>query len=204
MYEIYGELNKEAYLELVRSLLKRSDSIMFDLPNMGRVLVNERNAKLMENYPIGYVVEEDQDLHLAYINRTARYLDLIRDDIIQSYTDTGYLDQISSISMEIFHVAVSEDTYDLFAQTDDFSGWRYPAFPEDPCFLSGGKCIFQCIAHERLCLLYIEDEEMIRFLGREKLDVVERADLQIPSLGRMIRSLLWWSGKGHGHGEVAG
>lgn len=182
MYEIYGSLDREKYLELVQLLIARSDSFLISLPNMGKTMVNERNAKQMEDYPIGYCSEEDQDLHLAYIKWTTGYIDLIKEDIIQRYTDTGYLDHTTSIAMEIVHVATSERTINFFSQTDDFSRWTYPAFPENPCFLADGKCIFQCIAHERICFLYIEDKEIKRFLKRRKINYVKYANQQVPSI----------------------
>ncbi|MBQ8184401.1 MAG: hypothetical protein IJ036_01300, partial [Lachnospiraceae bacterium] len=123
MYRILDSLNGKVYQELVSLLIKRSDSFLFHLPNMGKTVVNHRNAPFMTGYPIGYSKEKDQDLHLAYMKWVKRYIDLIRDDIIQSHTDTGYLDQISSIEMEVYHVAISERTSGFFGQTDDFSKW---------------------------------------------------------------------------------
>jgi hypothetical protein len=182
MYNVFGVLSPNAYIELVQLLLKKSDSFLISLPNMGKSLVNERNVHLLNGYPLGYSVEEDQDLHLAYIKWTKQYLDLIRNDIIRSYTDTGYLDHTTNIAMDIFHVAISERTIDFFSQTDDFSRWMYPAFPENPCFLSNGKCIFQCIAHERLCILYIEDKEIKHFLRRNRIKYIKCPSQQILSL----------------------
>lgn len=182
MYEIYGPLNREVYLDLVRLLIKRSNSFLISLPNMGKTMVNERNAKLMQNYPIGYSIEENQDLHFAYVKWTDRYINLIKDNIIQRYTDTGYLDQTTSVAMEIIHVSIGENTIDFFSQTDDFSKWTYPAFPENPCFLSNGKCIFQCIAHENLCIIYIDDKEIKSFLKKRKISYAKYSNQQVPNI----------------------
>lgn len=152
-------------------LIERSDSYLFHLPNMGKILINERNAEYFPQYPLGYTQEEDQDSHAVYIKRMKWHIDLIKEDIIESHIDTGYLNQTSNSELEIYHVAISERTLGFFSGTRDFFKWLYPILPEDPCFLSKGKCIFQCIAHENLCYLYIDDREIVKFLKRNHVEI---------------------------------
>lgn len=184
MYQIISSINGNTYQELVQLLIEQSDSFLFYLPNMGKTLVNERNADLMSQYSIGYSHEEDQDLHAAYIKRMQWYIDLIRDDIIKSYADTGYLNQVSNLEIEVHHVAISEKTKDFFAQTNDFSKWKYPALPENPCFMLNGKCVFQCIAHENLCFLYINDGRIKKLLKKNKVEFLKIPDDDIPTLNK--------------------
>lgn len=99
MLKIIGSINGNAYQELVHLLIKQSDSFVFNLPNMGKILINERNIEFMPEYTIGYSQEEDQDLHNAYMKRMAYYLDIIKNDVISVRKDTGYLDQVSNIEI---------------------------------------------------------------------------------------------------------
>lgn len=181
MYEIYGSLCGKAYNEMISLLVHRCDSFIFHLPNMGKFMINERNAKFLQDYPVGYSKEEDQDSFREYVVRVGRFLNVITTDIVQTYTDTGYLDQVSSIAMQIYHVSISPRTKIFFEQTDSFSKWKYPSMPENPCFLSKGKCVFQCIAHENLCFIYSDDKEFEQLLKRNKVEFVKSCDLLVPS-----------------------
>lgn len=100
-YQLKKPIKKKKYNKLVDFLIENSDSFLFNLPNMGKTVVNERNADVMDE-PIGYVDEEDQDEYMAYVESTKPCIDIIRDDIIESYFDTGCLDQITSIEHQIF------------------------------------------------------------------------------------------------------
>ena len=100
-YQLKKPIKKKKYNKLVDFLIENSDSFLFNLPNMGKTVVNERNADVMDE-PIGYVDEEDQDEYRAYVESTKPCIDIIRDDIIESYFDTGCLDQITSIEHQIF------------------------------------------------------------------------------------------------------
>lgn len=182
MYDITSSINGNTYDEIVRILIRRSDSFLFNLPNMGKILINKRNAESMKEYEIGYTEEFDQDLHYAYMKRVGYYLDMIREDIITLHTDTGYLDQFSNREIEVYHVAVSEKTEDFFNQTNDFSKWMYPALPENPCFLENNKCIFQCIAHENLCFLYVEDVRIKTILKKDHVEFFESPEYDAPIL----------------------
>ena len=68
---IWDDICGSAYFELVDYLLKQSTSILFHLPNMGKTLVNERNAALMaesiHHYEIGYSEEINQECHIEYV-----------------------------------------------------------------------------------------------------------------------------------------
>ena len=180
MYEILGSLSGKAYNEMISLLVHRCDSFIFHLPNMGKLMINERNAKFLSSYPVGYSKEENQNEHREYVDRVDKFLDVIKNDIVRDYTDTGYLDQVSSIEMRIYHVSISSRTKHFFELTDNFSNWRYPSLPENPCFLSKGKCIFQCIAHENLCFIYSDDKEFELLLKRNRIEFVQSGDLQTP------------------------
>ena len=171
MYQIVitSPLCGKVYQDLITILIQRSDSFLFHLPNMGKVLINERNAEFMPEYPLGYTEEEDQELHKLYIKRMEQYLDIIQNDIIESHIDTGYLDQVSNIEIKVFNVSISNKTISFFRKTDDFSKWKYPDMPENPCFLLKGECLFQCIAHENICFLNFYDPKIIKLFKANKI-----------------------------------
>lgn len=172
MYQIFEPIRKSTYEKLIELLITKSDSFIFHLPNYGKIYVNERNKELMSEYPIGYSEEESQEEYETYVREMDKYIDIVREDIIERYTDTGYLDQAFGYEIEIYHMAISDKTMKLLKQTDDLSKWLYPELPENPCFLRDGKCVFECIAHEYLYFIYVEDEEIEDFLRKNKIEYV--------------------------------
>lgn len=170
MYTITSPIFGDSYQKIVKLLIEQSDSFIFHLPNNGKVLINERNVDSMPDFPIGYTESEDQDLHAAYIKTMQDYLDLIREDIISVKKDVGYLDQITNREMEVYHVRISENTLSFFSTTVDFFRWRYPALPENPCFIKEGKCIFHCIAHENICFLNVDDKRIVKILKKNHIE----------------------------------
>lgn len=172
MYQItiVGNVRGEAYNQLIDHLIRQSDSFLFHLPNMGKLLVNERNIEFLHEYSLGYTEENDQDEHQEYVKNMQPFLDIIRNDVIEYHKDTGYLDQVSSIEMEVFHVSISEKTPSFFSKADNILNWKYPNFPEDPCFLSNGKCIFQCIVHEGMCYLNYYDPVILNLLEKNNIE----------------------------------
>ena len=111
---INGFISKKAYNELLMFLIKKSDTYMFHLPNMGKILVNQRNHKDFPEYPLGYTEIYDQKDHFNYIDKVKKHLKIIQSDIISSHIDTGYLEQTFNIEIEVFNVNVSEKTFDFF------------------------------------------------------------------------------------------
>ncbi|MBR5190902.1 MAG: hypothetical protein IKW34_02590, partial [Clostridia bacterium] len=95
MIQIFDSLKDETYQKFIQLLLEQSDSFIFNVPNMGKTLVNERNAEFMPEHKLGYTEEFEQDLHYEYIKKIEPYIDFIKDDTISVCTDTGYLDQVS-------------------------------------------------------------------------------------------------------------
>lgn len=150
----WNPMENDAYREICELLLNNSDSYMFCLINMGKVLINERNAPYCKEHEIGYVEEFKQDDHKKYLETVKPYIDIIRDDIIDRHFDTGYLDQLVNREMEVFRVAVSKKTKLFLDQANGFSKWQYPLMPENLCFFSGDRCICKSIAHENLCFFY--------------------------------------------------
>ncbi len=172
MYQITttSDISGTAYSELIAYLTRQCDSFSFHLPNMGKMLVNERNAQYFPEYPIGYTEETDQEKHRAYIERVQPLVHSISNDITKQWKDTGYLDQISSVEMEVFHSSVSLRTPSFFATAESILSWKYPDLPEDPCFFSEGVCIFQCIAHEGMCYFTSKDVWILEFLKKHNID----------------------------------
>ena len=67
-------------------------------------------------------------------------------------------------------------------QFNGFSDWVYPDAPEDPCFLSNGKCVFQCIAHEGLQYLYSNNKVILDFFKKNKVAFTSVPCRSIPKL----------------------
>ena len=174
MFEIttFGNISGEAYNELIKLLVIKSDSFMFHLPNMGKTLINARNAILFPEYPIGYTEETAEEQHIEYLNRMQPFLDVISDDIVEHHKDTGYLDQTYNIEIDVYTVKISEKSKTFFSICDNILSWKYPDFPENLCFISNGVCIFHCIAHEKLCFIYCRDSEILSLLEKNKIDFV--------------------------------
>ena len=167
---IFGNISGMVYEKLIDRLIQQSDSFLFHLPNMGKLLVNERNIDLFPEYQLGYTEETDHDDHAEYVRNMQPFLNIIRSDIIEHHNDTGYLDQISSIEMDVFNVMVSKKTKTFFANSDNILSWKYPTLPEDPCFISNGVCIFHCIAHEGMCYLNYKDPFILALLKENNID----------------------------------
>lgn len=172
MYQItiVNDIRGNAYNELIEYLIRKCDSFLFHLPNMGKLLINERNAEFFPEYSVGYTEEKDQEKHRRYIKKVEPLLDIISNDITERWKDTGYLDQTSNIEMEIFQILISEQTCMFFANTESILSWKYPDLPEDPCFMCDEVCIFQCIAHEGLCFFYSTDPWIFDFLKKYNID----------------------------------
>lgn len=167
---IVGNISGMAYEKLIDRLIQQSDSFLFHLPNMGKLLVNERNIDLFPEYSLGYIEETDHDDYAEYVRNMQPFLNTIRSDIIEHHNDTGYLDQISSIEMDVFNVMVSKKTKAFFSNSDNILSWKYPKLPEDPCFISNGVCIFQCIVHEGMCYLNYKDPFILGLLKENNID----------------------------------
>lgn len=170
-YSISTPLRGELYEKTIDCLIQECDSYIFNLPNMEKVWVNERNRKHMKGFPLGYTEIVDPNEHEKYLAITKKYTDIIQPDIIKRKRDTGYLNQCSSNEIEIFHVRVSHRTKKLFMQFNSFSDWIYPDAPEDPCFLSQGKCVFQCISHEGLQYLFSKNRVLLDLFKKNKAEV---------------------------------
>lgn len=169
MVKILDDIQGDCYSELIAMLLEQSDEVLFHLPNMDKIVINERNVRSMPGFPIGYVEEREQTNFQNYYKRVTPYIELISNDIVSRYFDTGYLDQYSNHEIEVFHVKTSENTAKFFASANDLAQWRYPFLPEDPCFLQNGKCIFKCISHEKIYSYYGADKRIIKFLRKHRL-----------------------------------
>lgn len=167
---INDSISNKAYNDLLLFLIKKSDTYMFHLPNMGKILVNRRNHNDFPEYPLGYTEIDNQNEHFNYIEKVKINLKKIQSDIISSHIDTGYLDQTFNIEIEVFNVKVSEKTLDFFSSTDSFSNWKYPDLPENPCFFIDEKCVFECIAHEKMCVINPFDSEIFDILKKHKID----------------------------------
>ncbi len=85
-----------AYSELIAYLTRQCDTFYFHLPNMGKMLVNERNAPYFPEYPIGYNEVTDEKEHLAYVEHVQPLVHSISNDITKQWKDTGYHNQISN------------------------------------------------------------------------------------------------------------
>ena len=169
MVNILDDVQKDCYHTLIKLLLEQSDEILFHLPNMDKIIVNERNVDLMPGYPIGYVEELEQTNFQNYYKRVKPYIELISNDITSRYFDTGYLDQRSNREIEVFRVKTSADTIKFFASANDLAQWRYPFLPADPCFLQDEKCIFKCISHEKIYSYYGTDKRIVKLLRKHRL-----------------------------------
>lgn len=165
-----GNISGMVYEKLIDHLIQQSDSFLFHLPNMGKLLVNERNIDLFPEYSLGYTEETDHDDYTEYVRNMQPFLDIIKSDIIEHHCDTGYLDQISSIEMDVFNVRVSQKTKTFFSNSDNILSWKYPTHPEDPCFISNGVCIFQCIAHEGMCYLNCKDPFILELFKENNIN----------------------------------
>ena len=112
MFEItiFDDICGVAYTRLIEHLIQKCDSFLFHLPNVGKMLINERNSKHFPEYPIGYTEEIDQHKHNEYIKKVQPLLEIVSADIIEQYKDTGYLDQTSNIEVEVFRIAMSKQS----------------------------------------------------------------------------------------------
>ena len=68
MYQItiVDDISGNAYDELIEYLIRKCNSFLFHLPNMGKMLINERNAELLPEYSVGYTEERNQEKHRTY------------------------------------------------------------------------------------------------------------------------------------------
>lgn len=184
MFSILEPLKGEKFDNFIAFLIENSDSFLFHLPNFEKIMVNERNAKMMKEYPIGYSYEDDPENYNKYLQKMEKYLSIIKDDITAQYYDTGYLNQITSNEMKVFEVNISNNSPLFFSQARDFSMWMYPFLPEDPCFLYKGKCVYQTITHENLYFLYLKGKRIERFLIQNNIPFEHVPFSRRPSINR--------------------
>lgn len=150
---ITSEISGELYDKVIDFLMTQCDQFAFCVPNLGKTLINESNAKYFPEYKIGYTEMDDdwvEDYNRYRVN-IKKYLDSISEHIKNHYIDTIYCDSISEYEKEIFLIELNDDTRKFFDYVKDLYQWKYPDFPEDLSFYRKGKVFMSSVAHENMC-----------------------------------------------------
>lgn len=156
-YQIDSPLEGKLYEEFVDILIGYCDTYIFNIPNYAKMKSRHRYA----------ATKKDREEHEEYVLYTQKYTDLVKSDIIKRVFSRGYLDQKGNVELEVFLLKTSQRTKKLFQKFNSFPEWLYPLAPEDPCFILHKRCVFQCIAHENLLLLYSDDKVFMDFFKKE-------------------------------------
>lgn len=171
-YEI--DLKGDAYKSFVRYALENSDYFTFHLPNYDHFFVTDKNINLFPDEMISDIDtlidnKKDNNAFIRYKNKTTSLIDIVRNQIVFSYYDVEYLNNIFNYGTEVFLIKISDiDTcYNFFSVAKSIFSWQADDFPEDICFFSQGTCWLQIISHEQTILFKgtQEKEDELKKLG---------------------------------------
>lgn len=105
--------------------------------------------------------------------------------MLRSYCDTIYLDSEFGEEYRILLYEMNEKIKEKLICNNGLGEWRYPKWPEDPCFFDENEaCWFKTVIHEELAIIYDESElaiEEIEACGID-FDVWEIEESNMPRL----------------------
>ncbi len=105
--------------------------------------------------------------------------------LLRSYCDMIYLDSEFGEEYRILLYEMNEKIKEKLICNNGLGEWRYPKWPEDPCFFDENEaCWFKTVIHEELAIIYDESElaiEEIEACGID-FDVWEIEESNMPRL----------------------
>lgn len=183
------DISGNAYKSFVYYALKESDYFTFHLPNYNHFYVTEKNINLLPNEmkcDINNLTDnvKDNEIFNRYKKNVTPLIDLIRNQIVFSYYDVSYLNNIFNYGTEVFIIRIIDfdSCYRFFTAAESVFSWKFDSFSEDICFFSDEKCWLQIVSHEQLIMFKgkAEQEETLKKYGIAFLNM--KTDIELPTI----------------------
>ena len=101
--------------------------------------------------------------------------------LISSLRNKEYLGAIFGKKCYIYVNEMNDIFKEFLLKHKAIRKWRYPDYPEDPCFFTADKkCFMEISVHENHCFIYDDSEENIKMLRKNWV-----------SFGKRIKELEW-------------
>jgi len=180
------DITGENYRHFIKYALEQSDVFTFCIPNFEYLRVTDKNRFFADEEDIADCATptniKDNEYFKAYKQNVKPLLNIIEDQIIITYNETAYHDQIRNHDMEIYIVGIKDfdKCFEFLTSAGSLFSWRADKYPEDICFFNNGCCWLQSIAHEGYCFVMLDDAEIqqklkdmgLKFtLSDEKIDL---------------------------------
>ena len=171
------------YYLLLQYASKICDAVTLKIPNHNKLVINEKNHAGNLDLEIGHSEVGDDPLFEIYYDNATRLVDkLFEKHIIKTSFDTQYVTTISSTESKNYIMQMSQELAEILDFAGSLFAWKFPFLPEDLCFFYNGKCWLQSIAHEEICWIYDDSNDVQALLKRMKIKYTKEKGEDIPLL----------------------
>lgn len=171
--QIFGKIKGAKYHKLLDYLFIKSNIITFHIQNNFQTYINEKNIKFFSipNFK-DYKNKEDCEEFIKHKRKVEKYITPFRRFFIKEFEDVEYAGGLYVNKMEIKVIKFDEALLKVLKNTEGLYDWKYPNMPEDLCFYNEDKCILRSVAHENLCFIFADDDEIIHKIKEIGFDFV--------------------------------
>lgn len=171
--EILGEISGKEYSNLIDFLLSNSDIVTFSVPKPLKLISNARNKIININrqeaitYGQGQL-EDYKEMEQALL-RADNIFNNFKDNIIFTYNDVIYGDDIYHYEHKIYVLSVDERLKELFSLTDNLYKWCYPNLPESPIFYKDGLSFWKSNTKSKESFIFSTETNVVDFLQKSRI-----------------------------------
>ncbi len=151
----------QLYRKILDVLIDKCDIVTFFFPNYGTLFRDvgfERIEDAYEFYKDG--LNRQTSDFIEYKGKNSGLMNRLKSKILEQSVSIDYFGQKYNYEKEIYFLKYDSGCAGVLKEQENFDSWSYPDLPEDLFFFKNGKCVFSCITHEKIIVLYsIEENE---------------------------------------------
>lgn len=171
--EILGEISGKQYTNLIDFLLSNSDIVTFSVPKPLKLISNARNNIIniskQETITYGQGQLEDYKKMEQALLRADNIFNEYKANIIFTYNDVIYGDDIYHYEHKIYVISVDERLKELFSLTDNLYKWCYPNLPESPIFYKDGLSFWKSNTKLKESFIFSTETNVVDFLQKSRI-----------------------------------
>lgn len=178
------DIRHKKYEALIDFLLSKCDCFSFSLPNYDSYFdFSFKNFEVFYSKYLNGMVESNWDNYdfLRYKSNVKSFLDSFNSNIISCYRNIKYFDQKYGYENEIYIIEFNTQTAETLKKVGDLYKWLYPSYPEDLYFFKEGLCYLKSITHEKICVIYDDNDETIDFLEKNGFEFYLTSSTIVPT-----------------------
>lgn len=169
MYRVVAEtISDEVYKNFLDYMLLRCDIFTLCLPNLYKLVVNEKTAKFLPkniNTQAEHILEMEKHYN-DYIKQIQPAINKLQKFLLFHYFDTSYNGIEKSYEMDINVYKVDQESIEVLKAQNSILDWQYPNTMEDLCFFYKGHCFMQTIAHDYYCVIFLNEKYDLSILRK--------------------------------------